>query len=265
MQAVLNFMYHGEVNVAQDELNSFLAVAEDLKVKGLTQSNSSSDGNSSYSKPKSETTNNSVPVPRPRPHRQEEPSTVSKRPHPAPPPQAQPTRSYQEDDDIQEVMPIVKQEPFPEPAPPPQPLVTQQPQEMYQPTHSSAYQDNTVAQLEESYGDDGYDYGGYEGDEYGGAAGTDYQGKGFYSGAGADFHLLESMITVLENGLYVCTQCGKEQKNKKDLKRHVARKHIQGPIVSCQFCEKEFKNQPSLQVHISQHHRDEYSTVKQQF
>ena len=34
MKAVLNFMYHGEVNVAQDELNSFLQVAEDLKVKG---------------------------------------------------------------------------------------------------------------------------------------------------------------------------------------------------------------------------------------
>ena len=35
--AVLNFMYHGEVNVAQEELNSFLAIAEELKVKGLTQ------------------------------------------------------------------------------------------------------------------------------------------------------------------------------------------------------------------------------------
>merc|ERR1712106_26001 len=35
--AVLNFMYHGEVNVAQEELNTFLSVAEDLKVKGLTQ------------------------------------------------------------------------------------------------------------------------------------------------------------------------------------------------------------------------------------
>lgn len=30
-------MYHGEVNVAQEALNTFLAVAEDLKVKGLTQ------------------------------------------------------------------------------------------------------------------------------------------------------------------------------------------------------------------------------------
>ena len=40
--SVLNFMYHGEVNVAQDELNSFLAVAEDLKIKGLTQNDSES-------------------------------------------------------------------------------------------------------------------------------------------------------------------------------------------------------------------------------
>lgn len=36
LQAVLNFMYHGEVNVAQDCLNNFLAVAEELAVKGLT-------------------------------------------------------------------------------------------------------------------------------------------------------------------------------------------------------------------------------------
>ena len=37
--SVLNCMYHGEVNVAQEDLNTFLAVAEDLEVKGLTQSN----------------------------------------------------------------------------------------------------------------------------------------------------------------------------------------------------------------------------------
>ena len=34
---VLNSMYHGEVNVAQDELNSFLAIAEDLKVKDINR------------------------------------------------------------------------------------------------------------------------------------------------------------------------------------------------------------------------------------
>lgn len=36
---VLNFMYHGEVSVAQEDLNSFLATAEELEVKGLTQTN----------------------------------------------------------------------------------------------------------------------------------------------------------------------------------------------------------------------------------
>jgi len=41
LMAVLNFMYHGEVNIAQEELNSFLAAAEDLQVKGLTQNENS--------------------------------------------------------------------------------------------------------------------------------------------------------------------------------------------------------------------------------
>ena len=34
---VLDFIYNGEVNVAQEDLNSFLTAAEDLKIKGLTQ------------------------------------------------------------------------------------------------------------------------------------------------------------------------------------------------------------------------------------
>jgi len=41
--AVLDFMYHGEVNVAQESLNSFLAVAEDLQIKGLTQTDQYKD------------------------------------------------------------------------------------------------------------------------------------------------------------------------------------------------------------------------------
>ena len=34
--SVLDFMYQGEVNIQQDHLDSFLEVAEELKVKGLT-------------------------------------------------------------------------------------------------------------------------------------------------------------------------------------------------------------------------------------
>merc|ERR1711979_56850 len=43
--SVLNFMYHGEVNIAQEDLNTFLTVAEDLKVKGLTQTNQETNSN----------------------------------------------------------------------------------------------------------------------------------------------------------------------------------------------------------------------------
>ena len=41
--SLLNFMYHGQVNVAQEELDSFLAIAEDLQVKGLTQTGKGDD------------------------------------------------------------------------------------------------------------------------------------------------------------------------------------------------------------------------------
>nr|XP_040565426.1 protein tramtrack, beta isoform-like isoform X5 [Lepeophtheirus salmonis] len=43
LAAILDFMYNGEVNVAQEELNSFLSVAEDLRIKGLTQKPASSE------------------------------------------------------------------------------------------------------------------------------------------------------------------------------------------------------------------------------
>ena len=36
LNAVVDFMYQGEVNVPQDDLSQFLAIAEDLKVKGLS-------------------------------------------------------------------------------------------------------------------------------------------------------------------------------------------------------------------------------------
>merc|ERR1711874_222648 len=41
--SLLNFMYHGQVNIAQEDLDTFLAVAEDLQVKGLTQDGKGED------------------------------------------------------------------------------------------------------------------------------------------------------------------------------------------------------------------------------
>ena len=54
LQSVLDFMYNGEVNVAKEELNSFLALAEELKVRGLTENQSSTKSESSSSAPLAE-------------------------------------------------------------------------------------------------------------------------------------------------------------------------------------------------------------------
>jgi len=51
LAAILDFMYHGEVNVKQDHLNSFLAVAERLRVRGLCQNDGGNPGSSTGSKP----------------------------------------------------------------------------------------------------------------------------------------------------------------------------------------------------------------------
>ena len=88
--ALVDFIYYGSVNIAQDDLNSFLAVAEDLKIKGLTQGESESK-----------------PGPTPESSKQNLQRT------PAPPPRHLPASlPVSQEDDIQEVPPLpVKTEP----------------------------------------------------------------------------------------------------------------------------------------------------------
>ena len=46
LEAVLSFMYLGQVNLAQEDLDSFLALAEELEVNGLTPGEKVSKANS---------------------------------------------------------------------------------------------------------------------------------------------------------------------------------------------------------------------------
>ena len=105
LQSVVTFMYHGEVNVAQEDLNVFLTVAEELKIKGLTQ-NSSDDGRKSSSISKQETVKHRPPsLPKPPPLKLSPPVSVA----PAP---AAAVVTADVDDDIQEIPPQIKHEPF---------------------------------------------------------------------------------------------------------------------------------------------------------
>ena len=91
--SVLNFMYHGEVNVAQEDLNNFLAVAEDLRVKGLTQNQAGGSGGSSSSSSRENV------KPQPEPYKPK--SGVERSVIPSP---SASSAVVQEDDDIPEVV-----------------------------------------------------------------------------------------------------------------------------------------------------------------
>ena len=49
MEHILKFMYHGEVNISQDELDSFLKLAEELSVEGLTTNKNEDQQQDEYS------------------------------------------------------------------------------------------------------------------------------------------------------------------------------------------------------------------------
>ena len=173
--SVLNFMYMGEVNVAQEELNSFLSVAEDLKVKGLTQGNqgeSKTNVGSDTELTKQEhflkESREKVNIPPP------------KRPRPYPATQRQQT--FQRQDDIEEVIPVKSEphEPTPQLPAQAQSHVPYDTQEQLMPDVQNQNmpfdQDPGTIALDDSYAvDEAYEYQYEEGYEDGieTAAGTD--------------------------------------------------------------------------------------------
>jgi len=258
--SVLNFMYHGEVNVAQEELNSFLAVAEDLKVKGLTQNNS--EGKKQHDAPTLRPTEPPVP-PRVRggpndtihPPKRSRPATASM-------PQPPPSNYHQEDEDIQEVVPIKM-----EPATMPQEIQHTQaqaapPLESYNtaPREQDMANAGVVADPNMEYGGEDYgDYGGYDAGYDG--AGLDHSGLGQADQDGnkeLDSLVLESLFQVQSSdgrgSMWQCTHCGKQEKDKNNMRRHVESHYSFSH--TCQYCGKVYKSRPSLKYHMSVKHKE---------
>ena len=51
MVAILDFLYYGETSILQENLDSFLAIAEELQLKGLMGNNSSDETNQTKTEP----------------------------------------------------------------------------------------------------------------------------------------------------------------------------------------------------------------------
>jgi len=250
LQSVLNFMYNGEVNVAQEELNSFLAVAEELRVKGLTQN----QGGSQRAK-------SPPPVIKPvhRPPIDREQPALPKRPKPTPPPQ----NTYLQDDDIQEVVPVKTEprDPQPQPlpsysspsVPAPSPSHAQPPPSQ---THAVAPMEDSLAQYDEQY----EDYGQYEDQSYGGldtsmggAEGNKDYGNGF--GADEDIQspddLKKFVMQDPVSKVRYCSICNNySHKALTNVRDHIESKHYNNHFIyNCEKCAKPFPTKMALFKH----------------
>jgi len=241
IKAVLDFMYHGEVSVAQEDLNSFLTIAEDLQVKGLTQESSSVKNQSKILE--SESVNSQAPAASKRQSiagLREQNLRASGHDEDKP---LNPCRSITRDNYHRESYPsAVKAEP--------EQAVTLLP-----------YEVNTVSEVgaDDSHEIDGYedlDYAEqqhYETDEsylnqnYDGTIGLDSQGSIDVS--------TYIVIGYSEAGMktFSCQLCGKSFKNNAHVKTHIENVHA-GEKVQCGVCNRILKNKQSLITHCSTQH-----------
>ncbi len=94
LTAILNFMYHGEVNVSQEDLSGFLKVAEELAVKGLTDGNKGNkSSNGGHGNDDDEEEAEDVRSNSRRSSQQLQNSAVRSKPAPPPPPPPAKTKS----------------------------------------------------------------------------------------------------------------------------------------------------------------------------
>jgi len=237
--SILNFMYHGEVNVTQDDLNGFLAVAEELKVKGLTQNDQNNSGERSKNSSK----------------QSREPPDIKD-----PPPIKKPRIQQQRNEEIQEInMPVpVKTEPGSE-------VINQtQSSDQYNTQHSTHFANTDtmlVESQEESY-DQGYDYGGYEDDtqQYDPTQGSlntsrpDGNKDTFTNSQDPEeFIYFDRDPTPGSKKNWRCKLCGEYAHNRGNAMNHVEAKHLTVNY-NCDQCSKSFRSRNSLKTHVSTYH-----------
>jgi len=230
LSAVLDFMYHGEVNVAQEDLNSFLAVAEELQIKGLTQKEGGEPSKKTPSqapRPKPPTTQPAVKRPR-----QESPAPGG-------------SHHSQRSQDVSEVKPVdIKSDP--EAGPSGSQAVNQGASAHAQQGGSEGYADDTG---------DFEDYGDYYGDDNGdgGAGGADgsMMGEGGEDSAGGkDAHA----VIRKYQGLHHCMICGYKSNRSYNAVTHYKLKHAPQVPSTCQICNQVFRNPIFRDNHLKQVH-----------
>ena len=225
LQSALDFIYRGEANVAKEDLNSFLAVAEDLKIKGLTGNQSSNKQPSSSTAPPSEPA---------APHLPNEQQPTRKLP---------PTSVLQPKQDS---LPL-KKDLAPEFG-----SVKSEPCDRYQEVQAHS------TTLQSSQGDHGTqeqyeDYGQFEGDSENTQDGGE-RGGGFDPSLVTCFEDLLQYVVRTESG-FKCSCGGFNSHSRVKVQEHIESKHFPNFFVwNCDVCGAQSKSKSGLRMHKSYHH-----------
>jgi len=250
MLSVLNFMYQGEVNITQDDLNSFLAVAEDLQVKGLTQ-----NGHPSSSKAKQ----CDKPIPSEKVREKQEyhqtppqPQSNTKHTRPVLTQESRikyshpPTSFSAQDEDIQEIVPVnVKSEPG-----------------LVQQNIEQGYVDNTINSgggvvTDPNSEDPAYQdaYEDYDYDQaYHGETNTQEGTEGTKDIDDLVASYMQKITDENHVHMWQCIECGKTSRYITNLKDHVEANHLEGLTFRCPECQKASKSRQSLRAHMKTIH-----------
>merc|ERR1711909_192593 len=81
-----------------------------------------------------------------------------------------------------------------------------------------------------------------------------------YTAASEVKRLTDQYLQRIEvNGcvVWTCTKCGKQGKMKHHVREHIESNHIDCLTFSCPYCNKEMKNRVAMRSHISKNHREE--------
>jgi len=226
MALLLDFMYNGEVNVKQENLNSFLALAEKLSVRGLTQGQGGGGGGGDKERDRHvEPTKQQPPIHSSTPlRRQEERGESVKRQrveHRAPEHRGQQQQQHQQE--IEEVA-VVKQE------------VSREVEQ--------------VEQVVEEYGNyqDGGEVAQYEGDNM-------YDSY-YDEGGQADYGQLNNSQQMASKGFPTgegeCPICFKRTAK---IRRHMEDVHFPNPT-PCTVCDKIFTSVNKMRAHRAYTHKN---------